>query len=220
MPSISRSRASSNGSISPDTDPWSIGVACCDVVNRGWAYADGKLIYNLLDDRTIALDANTGKVVWQTKMGDVNTGETMTMAPLVVRDKVIVGNSGGEMGVHGWVAALDLKTGQASSGAPTARVPIASSRSARASKRSTPKTAGRIWESRAGLPTDGATARAACGGGSPTIPDLNLIYYGTSNPGPWTQNQRPGDNKWTSTTLRPRPRQRRGALGGSVDAAR
>src|SRR6476661_9096250 len=85
------------------------GKACCDNVNRGAVYADGKIIYNLLDNHTIAVDANTGKEVWRTKLDDVNKGSTMTMAPLVVKNKVIVGNSGGEMGVWGWAAALDVK---------------------------------------------------------------------------------------------------------------
>ena len=60
---------------------------------------------------TIALDAATGKELWVAKLGDINKGETMTMAPLVVKGKVLVGNSGGEMGVHGWVTALDENTG-------------------------------------------------------------------------------------------------------------
>ena len=72
------------------------GVACCDVVNRGAAIADGKLFFNTLDNHTIALDANTGKELWNTKLGDINLGETITMAPLVVKGKVLVGNSGGE----------------------------------------------------------------------------------------------------------------------------
>jgi len=61
------------------------GVACCDVVNRGAAYSDGKVFFNTLDDNTIALDAETGKVIWKTKLGDINTGESITMAPLVVK---------------------------------------------------------------------------------------------------------------------------------------
>src|ERR1700739_1116758 len=88
------------------------GVACCDVVNRGAAYSDGKLFFNTLDDTTIALEAETGKVLWKTNLGDINTGETITMAPLVVKGKVLVGNSGGELGVRGWVAALDATSGK------------------------------------------------------------------------------------------------------------
>src|ERR1700684_2024122 len=88
------------------------GVACCDVVNRGATYSDGKLFFNTLDDSTIALDAETGKVLWKTKLGDINTGETITMAPLVVKGKVLVGDSGGELGVRGWLTALDLNSGK------------------------------------------------------------------------------------------------------------
>src|SRR6201988_1076293 len=88
------------------------GVACCDVVNRGAAYSDDKLFFNTLDDNTIALDAETGKVLWKTKLGHINTGETITMAPLVVKGKVLVGDSGGELGVRGWLAALDVATGK------------------------------------------------------------------------------------------------------------
>src|SRR5690606_36055681 len=81
------------------------GVACCDVVNRGAAYADGRLFYATLDNQVIALDARTGTELWRVRVGDINRGETMTMAPLVVGDRVIVGNSGGEFGVRGWIAA-------------------------------------------------------------------------------------------------------------------
>jgi glucose dehydrogenase len=77
------------------------GVACCDTVNRGAVYADGKVFYNTLDGQTIGLDAETGEELWRTALGDINIGETITMAPLVIRDKVLVGNSGGEYGVRG-----------------------------------------------------------------------------------------------------------------------
>src|SRR6204780_5231049 len=88
------------------------GVACCDVVNRGAVYSDGKLFFNTLDDNTIALDAETGKVLWKTRLGDINTGETITMAPLVVKGKVVVGDSGGELGGRGWVGGLDAPSGK------------------------------------------------------------------------------------------------------------
>ena len=99
-------------SYAPNPTPVAIGKACCDTVNRGGAYANGKIIYNLLDMHTVAVDAKTGKEVWRTKMGDVTHGETMTMAPFVVGNKVFVGNSGGELGVWGWIAALDVDTGK------------------------------------------------------------------------------------------------------------
>src|SRR5258705_2069235 len=90
------------------------GVACCDLVNRGVVYSDGKIFFNTLDDYTIALDAATGKEVWKTQVGDINKGESITMAPLVVKGRVLVGNSGGEFGVRGWLTALDAGSGQIS----------------------------------------------------------------------------------------------------------
>ncbi len=88
----------------PDNAQQAAGRACCDVVNRGAAYADGKIFYNLLDGHTIAVDAVSGRTLWRTRMGNLARGETMTMAPIVVKGKVIVGSSGGEMGVRGWIA--------------------------------------------------------------------------------------------------------------------
>lgn len=88
------------------------GVACCDVVNRGAAYYNGRIYYNTLDCHTIAVDAATGQEIWKTKVGDINIGETMTMAPIVVKGKVLVGNSGGEFGVRGWITALDSESGK------------------------------------------------------------------------------------------------------------
>src|SRR4029078_12616229 len=88
------------------------GVACCDVVNRGAAYEDGLVVFNTLDNRTGAVDAATGAQRWEQQLGDINKGETMTMAPLIAEGKVLVGNSGGEMGVRGWIAALDEGSGK------------------------------------------------------------------------------------------------------------
>src|SRR4051812_43533557 len=75
------------------------GVACCDIVNRGCAYEDGKIFFNTLDVQTACVEAKTGKELWKTKLGEINRGESMTMAPLVVKGKVYVGVSGGEFGV-------------------------------------------------------------------------------------------------------------------------
>ena len=96
----------------PENAQAAVGTACCDVVNRGAAYAEGKLVYNLLDGHTVAVDAESGKQLWRVQMADLNRGETITMAPIVVKNRVIVGSSGGEMGVRGWIAALDLATGR------------------------------------------------------------------------------------------------------------
>ncbi|TIP40882.1 MAG: PQQ-dependent dehydrogenase, methanol/ethanol family, partial [Mesorhizobium sp.] len=95
----------------PNPEPAAQGVACCDVVNRGAAFADGRIFFNTLDGHTIALDANSGRPIWNAHIGNINIGETITMAPLVVKGKVLVGNSGGEMGVRGWVKALDAGDG-------------------------------------------------------------------------------------------------------------
>src|SRR4029450_9990201 len=105
-------------------------VACCDVVNRGLAYADGKLFFNTLDNQTIALDAASGKEVWRYRSGDIRAGETRTMAPLVVKGRVLIGNSGAEYGVRGWATALDAADGKEgwgaySTGAEFARAPRA-----------------------------------------------------------------------------------------------
>src|SRR2546426_7280265 len=86
----------------PNVDAAAMGIACCDVVNRGAFFADGKIVYNLLDGHTVAIDAATGREVWSTPVADVRQGESTPMAPLVVRDRVIVGTAGGEFGVRGW----------------------------------------------------------------------------------------------------------------------
>jgi PQQ-dependent dehydrogenase (methanol/ethanol family) len=181
----------------PKPTPSSQGVACCDVVNRGASYFDGKIFYNTLDDQTVAVDANTGQQVWKVRIGDINKGETLTMAPLVVKGKVLVGNSGGEMGVRGWLTALDAQTGKmmwrAYSTGPDKEVLIGSrfkpyyqtDRGQDLGIKSWPPDAWRI------------------GGGGvwgwiSFDPELNLIFYGTANPGPWNADARPGDNKWTA----------------------
>ena len=173
------------------------GVACCDVVNRGAAYWNGKIIYNTLDNTTVAVDAKTGKEVWRNQLGDINKGESMTMAPLVVKGKVLVGNSGGEFGIRGWLTALDAETGKivwrAYHTGPDKEVLIgpdfkpfyASDRGKDLGVTTWPPDAWKI------------------GGGSmwgwiAYDPDLNLIYNGVANPGPWNSSQRPGDNKWTN----------------------
>ena len=96
----------------PAVSPNAIGIACCGQINRGASYADGKIIYNLLDGHTVAVDAETGREVWMTTIADMSEGETTPMAPLVAKDRVIVGASGGEFGIYGWLKGLDLKTGK------------------------------------------------------------------------------------------------------------
>src|SRR6476469_1942436 len=184
----------------PDNAQQAIGLACCDVVNRGAAYADGKIFYNLLDGHTIAIDAATGNQVWRTQMGDLSRGETITMAPIVVKGKVIVGSSGGEMGVRGWIAALDAATGKqiwrAYNIGPDQDVKVgpkfkpfyAQDRAANLGISSWP---GDTWK----------TGGGAVWGWVSYDPSLNLIYHGDSTPGPWNEAQRTGDNKWTAAIL-------------------
>jgi lanthanide-dependent methanol dehydrogenase len=184
-------------SFKPEPEAASQGVACCDVVNRGVVVAGGKVFFNTLDGQTIALDAGTGKQLWRTKLGDINRGETITMAPLVVKDKVLVGNSGGEFGVRGWLAALDANSGKLawraySTGSdsdvligPSFKPFYASDRGKDLGLSTWPPEA---WK------TGGGTVW----GWISFDPETNLIYYGTANPGPWNAEQRPGDNKWTA----------------------
>ena len=96
----------------PKQDPNVIPVMCCDTVNRGLAYADGKIFLHQADTTLVALDAKTGAVVWSVKDGDASKGQTGTDAPFVFKDKVFVGVSGGEFGVRGWMSAYDMKTGK------------------------------------------------------------------------------------------------------------
>src|SRR6266704_5013500 len=96
----------------PQQDKLAPSVACCDLVNRGVAYANGKILMTALDAKVYALDAKTGKVLWTAQNGDPKLGQTMTGAPLVVHDKVIVGISGGEYGVRGHITAYDLNSGR------------------------------------------------------------------------------------------------------------
>jgi PQQ-dependent dehydrogenase (methanol/ethanol family) len=176
------------------------GLACCDVVNRGATYADGKLIYNLLDGHTVAVDAKSGRQLWRTRMADLSRGETITMAPLAIRDKVLVGSSGGEMGVRGWIAALSIATGKelwrAYSTGPDRDVKIGPSfkpfyATDRGKDLGATSWPGEAWKIGGG----------AVWGWLSYDPELDLVYYGTSNPGPWNAAQRPGDNKWTCAIL-------------------
>lgn len=175
------------------------GVACCDTVNRGVAYAYGKIFFNTLDDHTYALDANTGKLIWKTTDGSIEDGETMTMAPLVVKDHVIVGVSGGEMGVRGWIKGLNVNTGHvdwtAYATGPDKSVLIGKDFHPYYKKDQGENLGETTWPSKKAWMHGGGTSW----GWITYDPKLNLIYYGTSNPGPWDPYQRPGANKWTAT---------------------
>src|SRR5581483_6268623 len=154
-------------------------------------------IFNTLDDHTIALDANTGKVVWNVTLGAIGAGETMTMAPLVVKDKVLVGNSGGEFGVRGWLTALNLSDGKiawrAYSTGPDSDTLIGDDYRPFYDAEKGKDLGIKTWP-------PGAWRQ---GGGSvwgwlSYDPSLDLVYYGTGNPSPWNHEMRPGDNKFTT----------------------
>ncbi|WP_352971158.1 methanol/ethanol family PQQ-dependent dehydrogenase [Mesorhizobium sp. M0954] len=181
----------------PNPEPAAQGVACCDVVNRGAAFFEGRIYFNTLDGHTIAVDAATGKPVWNTHIGNINIGETITMAPLVVKGKVLVGNSGGEMGVRGWIKALDAGDGHvvwtAYNTGPDAEVLIGPDFKPHYDMDKGKDLGVTSW------PPDAWKI----GGGNvwgwiSYDPDLNLIFHGTGNPGPWNPDLRPGDNKWTA----------------------
>ena len=168
----------------PKQDAEVVPIACCDTVSRGLAYAEGKIFLNQLDTHTVALDAETGRELWKVKQGDHKKGMTITEAPLVIKNKVITGISGGEFGVRGFVTANDIETGK------------------------------QIWrmystgpEEEVGYPGSVETWKGddwKRGGGTTWgwysyDPELDLLYYGTGNPGSWNADQRPGDNKWSMT---------------------
>jgi PQQ-dependent dehydrogenase (methanol/ethanol family) len=176
------------------------GVACCDVVNRGAAYAAGRVFFNTLDGYTVAVNATDGREVWKTKVGDINVGETITMAPIVVKGKVLVGNSGGEFGVRGWLTALNAADGtlawRAFSTGPDADILIGDRFRPFYEAYRVKNLGVSTW------PSD----HWKIGGGSvwgwlSYDPELDLVYHGTGNPGPWNPDVRPGDNKWSTAVF-------------------
>ena len=182
----------------PKEDPFAVSVACCDLVNRGVAYGDGKIIVDALDGQVIALNAENGHVMWNAKNSDAEAGQTLTAAPLVVKDKVIVGVSGGEYGVRGYLTAYNLSTGKktwrAYSAGPDSDIRIGAGFTG-------PKNQGtQTWKGDQWKVGGGTTW-----GWYSYDPELNLVYYGTGNPGTWNPSQRPGDNKWSMTIFARNP---------------
>jgi lanthanide-dependent methanol dehydrogenase len=174
------------------------GVACCDVVNRGAAYADGRVFFNTLDVHTVAVDARSGKEIWKIKLGEINRGESMTMAPLVADGLVYVGNSGGEFGVRGWITALHAATGKIAWRAyhtgPDADVLIGPR-----FKPFYPSHRGKDLGVSTWPPDQWKIGGGTVWGWISYDPHAKAIYYGTSNPGVWNPAMRPGDNKWSTS---------------------
>ena len=177
-----------------------IPVMCCDTVNRGLAYGDGKIFIQQSDTVLTALDAKTGKRVWSVQNGDPKLGMTNTSSPLVVKDNIITGISGGEFGVRGFLAAYNLRTGKLAwkgySMGPDSDTLINPNKTT-------------TWENGKITPVGADSSiktwkgdQWKIGGGTTWgwysyDPKLNLVYYGSGNPSTWNPVQRPGDNKWS-----------------------
>ncbi len=186
----------------PKQDPAVIPQMCCDTVNRGVAYAEGKVFLQQADSNLVALDAKNGKVVWSVKNGDPKAGAVNTNAPHIFKDKVITGISGGEWGVRGFIVAYDIKDGkQAWKGYsvgpdsemlmdPEKTMTWTDGKMAPVGKDSSLKTwKGDQWKIGGGTTWGWFSYDKAA----------NLMYYGTGNPSTWNPAQRPGDNKWSMT---------------------
>jgi PQQ-dependent dehydrogenase (methanol/ethanol family) len=187
-----------NWTYAPNQNADTIPVMCCDTVNRGLAFGDGKIFLQQADTTLVALNAETGQVVWSVKNGDPAKGETNTNAPLIVKDKVITGISGGEYGVRGFVVAYDMATGRqawkAYSVGPDNELLVHPRRTTHLGRPIGANSSLSTWEGEQWRLGGGTTW-----GWFTYDPALNLIYYGSGNPGTWNPVVRPGDNRWSMT---------------------
>ncbi|MCF8481942.1 MAG: methanol/ethanol family PQQ-dependent dehydrogenase [Rhodospirillum sp.] len=182
----------------PQQDPNVIPVMCCDTVNRGVAYGDGKIFLHQADTTVVALDAKTGAVVWSVKNGDPGTGETNTATVMPVKDKLLVGISGGEFGVRGSITAYNMKDGSLAwrgySMGPDSDTLMDPEKTTHLGKPVGKDSGTATWEGDQWKIGGGTTW-----GWYSYDPDLNLVYYGSGNPSTWNPTQRPGDNRWSMT---------------------
>ena len=198
MRSISRQDGKIVWRYEPKQDPNTIAVMCCDTVNRGLAFANDTIFLHQADTTVVALDAMTGEVKWSAVNGDTKKGESNTATVMPVKDKVIVGISGGEFGIRGHVTAYDIETGEqawrAYSSGPDEEILVDPEKTTVLGKPIGANSSIDSWE--------GDQWQI---GGGPTWgwysydPELDLVYYGTGNPGTWNPAQRPGDNKYSMT---------------------
>jgi alcohol dehydrogenase (cytochrome c) len=168
-------------------------MPCCDVVNRGAAIHGDKIIFATLDAHLVALNRHTGKVIWNKTTADYQAGYSATAAPLIVKDMVITGNSGGEFGIVGRVQARNVETGELIWDRPTIEGNMGTLNG---------KDNGLTGKLNATWQGD----QYKTGGGATWLggtydPETNLLYFGTGNPGPWNSHMRPGDNLYTASTL-------------------
>ncbi|WP_106744984.1 methanol/ethanol family PQQ-dependent dehydrogenase [Yoonia maritima] len=184
----------------PKQDPDVIPVMCCDTVNRGVAYADGKIFLHQADTTVVALNAETGAVEWSVMNGDASVGETNTATVLPVGDKVIVGISGGEFGVRGSVTAYSIADGsqvwRAYSMGPDSDILVDPEMTTHLGEPVGVDSGLNTWEGDQWKIGGGTTW-----GWYSYDPDENLVYYGTGNPSTWNPAQRPGDNRWSMTIM-------------------
>ncbi len=182
----------------PKQDPAARAVACCDVVNRGLAYADGKIFKTLLDGHIVALDAKSGREIWKMENSDIKVGSTLTIAPFIVNDKVLVGSSGAELGVRGYVTAYDIGTGEMKwrwyATGPDTEMGLAANFNNHNPHYGQKGLGLKTWEGDAWKIGGGTNW-----GWYAYDPKLDMFYYGSGNPAPWNETMRPGDNKWTMT---------------------
>jgi PQQ-dependent dehydrogenase (methanol/ethanol family) len=182
----------------PKQDPDVIPVMCCDTVNRGLAYANDTIFLHQADTTVVALNAQTGEVKWSAVNGDPTKGETNTATVLPVKDKVIVGISGGEFGVRGHVTAYNMETGEqvwrAYSTGPDEEMLVDPEKTTVLGKPIGANSSLDSWEGDQWQIGGGTTW-----GWYSYDPELDLFYYGTGNPSTWNPAQRPGDNKWSMT---------------------
>ena len=170
----------------PATDKdWAGEIACCGIDNKGVAIADKKILSHTLDGRLIATNKEDGEIIWESEIANPEIGETITVAPLIVKDMVISGVSGGEFGIRGWVQATDVNSGKKRWKRYTIPAPD--------------EPGGETW-------VDDHEAYKT-GGGATWVTgsydaELDLIYWGVGNPGPdWDREYRPGDNLYSNSAI-------------------
>lgn len=168
-------------------------MPCCDVVNRGAALYDNLVIFGTLDAQLVALDQNTGKVVWREKIDDYSAGYSYTAAPLIAEGLLLTGVSGGEFGVVGRVEARDPKTGKLVWSRPTVEGHMGTLNGKDNGITGTTNASwpGETWKTGGAATWLGGTYDAKTG----------LAYFGTGNPGPWNSHVRKGDNLYSASTV-------------------
>jgi len=168
-------------------------MPCCDVVNRGAAIYGDKIIFGTLDAHLVALNRKTGKVIWNKTLADYSAGYSFTAAPMIVKGKVIYGNSGGEFGIIGKVEARDVNTGELVWSRPTVEgnMGMLNGKESTMTGKLNASWPGDMYKNGGGATWLGGTYD----------PDTNSLFFGTGNPGPWNSNLRPGDNLYTSSLL-------------------